>query len=104
MRRIIVAVLFCLSLIAGGTLIAHAGSQAPYISSYIYDANMSRYFDIDMDEPGDKPEVECVVMEPSQPATDMLFRTKIGDWRIMARWTADRLTCDVMIWQEGPTK
>lgn len=101
MKRLIFALIVCLSFVAGGTLIAHAGGKAPYIYSYIYDGNMARYFELDMDDETSKPEVECVVMQEGVTPTDMLFRTQIEDWRIVARWPAGSDQCDVMIWQES---
>jgi hypothetical protein len=100
MKRFIVVLAVCVSLVAGGTLSAHAGDPKPLLSTYVYDSNMARYLDIDMDSLDEKPEVECIVISYSVTPTNIHFRSQIGTWRILADWPARSRDCSVMVWQD----
>jgi hypothetical protein len=101
-RLFAVALMTCLAIAVGGTLIAHAGESQPFLSTYVYDATMARYLDIDMDSPDAKPEVDCVGGDNPAPPTTIRYRSRVGDWRIVALWPAESDQCTVTIENMGP--
>lgn len=101
MSKLLLFVLACLFLVIGGAVAVHAMDDDPVYGSYVYDANLQRYIDIDMDDLSSEPEVECITSDTSMQPTTILERLQIGDWRILAEWPGDKNSCTIRIEHVG---